>query len=882
MAATSSAMAPALTEATAAPAAAGPRARDLLWRPEAGGHLRDSGPEQESSLEGEAAALRGRQAALWGRARRLCRRLQVVRARQVERHVRQQLAGLWRHLAPGAEQSSPPLPAPPPAARAAELQRLVGSATALLRAVQRDCDSDATDTGSGSSCCSSSSSSIGSSSSSSCSSSSSSSSSSCSSGGEEEEEEPALQRQIGPGQPPRSPPPTPAPAGYPKAEWQWALERAAIICRWTWLQAQVSDLEYRIRQQTDIYKQLRANKGPDYLGTQLWLRFAEASLYKSLRKLWPGLTGPVVLGEAQQPEDLLKQQCKMTGSLKVENSKENWRLDSAPCSHSLELPNVDKQSPQLMQSLGSPIYPTPSLQPINGTSSLPKDHTAARHINGMINCSRSNSLDNNSHTEEILSKRKRMDSPATSLSPYDSSCIAARIRPLCRYRKRKLLRTNAVSYLSRKPQKPLTMKCSCEWPHTCILCEFKTSVKPIDVNTMTLKERIAMLDSGFHPILSLPHGSPLHLHFEALLKEDRLTYEALKMSPLIKGSRVLTATYPVLTPSSLSPTNSPLKEGRHLKGSAASPSIFASSPQTLKPSPLEHSLSPYLVDSSAAPTSSQPSTSSALQTSKKKRSENSYDIDNIVIPMSMATAARVEKLQYKEILTPSWRLVESKEQKILNQMDSELEDTSDDAYRNRHTKYEELERARWDSWTAAAISHRRGNRSSNKGDGRGTQPIPTSSLGISQPVSPDTAYHNFNDLAHSSTGTSSPEPCSLLQSLSIKDRTRVPSSCSEDTCSSTTDIVDDAAQIIQPWERRTFPLSDTSCQALLDQPNKLLPPVPKPWCSSRKPSPRTHNSPPESRPIPSSLPDGHFQANSSSCIEEFTSHECSARLLKNR
>ncbi|XP_056661235.1 KAT8 regulatory NSL complex subunit 1-like isoform X5 [Monodelphis domestica] len=800
MAATSSAMAPALTEATAAPAAAGPRARDLLWRPEAGGHLRDSGPEQESSLEGEAAALRGRQAALWGRARRLCRRLQVVRARQVERHVRQQLAGLWRHLAPGAEQSSPPLPAPPPAARAAELQRLVGSATALLRAVQRDCDSDATDTGSGSSCCSSSSSSIGSSSSSSCSSSSSSSSSSCSSGGEEEEEEPALQRQIGPGQPPRSPPPTPAPAGYPKAEWQWALERAAIICRWTWLQAQVSDLEYRIRQQTDIYKQLRANK-----------------------------------------------------------------------------------SPQLMQSLGSPIYPTPSLQPINGTSSLPKDHTAARHINGMINCSRSNSLDNNSHTEEILSKRKRMDSPATSLSPYDSSCIAARIRPLCRYRKRKLLRTNAVSYLSRKPQKPLTMKCSCEWPHTCILCEFKTSVKPIDVNTMTLKERIAMLDSGFHPILSLPHGSPLHLHFEALLKEDRLTYEALKMSPLIKGSRVLTATYPVLTPSSLSPTNSPLKEGRHLKGSAASPSIFASSPQTLKPSPLEHSLSPYLVDSSAAPTSSQPSTSSALQTSKKKRSENSYDIDNIVIPMSMATAARVEKLQYKEILTPSWRLVESKEQKILNQMDSELEDTSDDAYRNRHTKYEELERARWDSWTAAAISHRRGNsRSSNKGDGRGTQPIPTSSLGISQPVSPDTAYHNFNDLAHSSTGTSSPEPCSLLQSLSIKDRTRVPSSCSEDTCSSTTDIVDDAAQIIQPWERRTFPLSDTSCQALLDQPNKLLPPVPKPWCSSRKPSPRTHNSPPESRPIPSSLPDGHFQANSSSCIEEFTSHECSARLLKNR
>ncbi|XP_074139187.1 KAT8 regulatory NSL complex subunit 1-like isoform X4 [Sminthopsis crassicaudata] len=825
MAATSSAMAPALTEATAASAAVGPHARDLLWRPEAGGRRRDLGPEQQPSLEGETAALRDRQAALWDRARRLCRRLQVVRARQVERHVRQQLAGLWRHLAPGAEPPSPPAPAPPPTARAAELRRLVGSATALLRAVQRDCDSDATDTGSGSSCCSSGSSNVGSGS----------SSSSCSSGGEEEEEETELLSQAGPGQPPRSPPP--APAGYQKAEWQWALERAAIICRWTWLQAQVSDLEYRIRQQTDIYKQLRANKGPDHLETQPWLRFAEASLYKSLRKLWPGLTGPVVLGEAQQPEDVIKQQGRMTDSLKVENSKGSWRLDSAPCSHSLELHNVDKQSSQLMQSLGSTIYPTPSFHPVNGTSSLPKDHTATCHINGVINCSRSNSLDNNSPTEETFNKRKRLDSSATSFSPYDSSCIAARIRPLCRYRKRKLLRTNTVSYLSRKPQKPLTMKCSCEWPHTCILCECKTSVKPIDVDTMTLKERIAVLDSGFHPILSLPHGSPLHLHFEALLKEDRLTYEALKMSPLIKGSQVLTATYPALAPS-LSPINSPLKEGKHLKGSASSPSMFASSPQALKSSSLEHSLSPYIVDSSAVPSASQPSTSSALQTSKKKRSENSYDIDNIVIPMSMATAARVEKLQYKEILTPSWRLVESKEEETLNQIDSELEDTSDDAYRNRHTKYEELERARWDSWTAAAISHRRGN---------------------------------------------SPEPCSLLQSLSIKDRTPVPSSCSEDTCSTTTDVGDDAAQIIQPWERRTFPLSDTSRQALLDQPHKLLPPVPKQWCSSRKPNPRTQNSSPESGPIPSSLPEGHFQANSSSCIEEFTSHECfSARLLKNR
>jgi len=41
----------------------------------------------------------------------------------------------------------------------------------------------------------------------------------------------------------------------------WASERAMIASRWTWLQAQVSDLEYRIRQQSDLYRQLRSQKG---------------------------------------------------------------------------------------------------------------------------------------------------------------------------------------------------------------------------------------------------------------------------------------------------------------------------------------------------------------------------------------------------------------------------------------------------------------------------------------------------------------------------------------------------------------------------------------------------------------------------------------------
>lgn len=45
-----------------------------------------------------------------------------------------------------------------------------------------------------------------------------------------------------------------------RAEGRFALERASIISRWTWLQAHISDLEYRIRQQADIYRQIRTSK----------------------------------------------------------------------------------------------------------------------------------------------------------------------------------------------------------------------------------------------------------------------------------------------------------------------------------------------------------------------------------------------------------------------------------------------------------------------------------------------------------------------------------------------------------------------------------------------------------------------------------------------
>ena len=53
-----------------------------------------------------------------------------------------------------------------------------------------------------------------------------------------------------------------------RAKYSWLKNRAGIASRWTWLTAQIADLEYRIRQQTELYRQIRQMKGPLYLGDQ--------------------------------------------------------------------------------------------------------------------------------------------------------------------------------------------------------------------------------------------------------------------------------------------------------------------------------------------------------------------------------------------------------------------------------------------------------------------------------------------------------------------------------------------------------------------------------------------------------------------------------------
>ncbi|XP_050746915.1 KAT8 regulatory NSL complex subunit 1-like [Gymnogyps californianus] len=728
---------------------------------------------------GREAAARGRQATLWSRARCLRRRLRALQARQVERHVRHQLAGLVRYLG----RAGPPRGGG--RSLGPDLRLLAASATARLRATQGACDSDATGSSSGGG------------------------------SGEESEADGAGQRRPAAASPQRC-----------HAECQWAMERAAIICRWTWLQAQISDLEYRIRQQTDIYKRLRAAKGP------------------------------VVLGGDQQPGDLMKKQGRL-GSVSLVTSKKNKWLSPSPLSQELSSYMV----------FGKPYVSKSFLHPHH----LRTSSSSSSSLIGV-------------NVEERFGKRN----PLYLVAVSDNTCVAARIRPVCKFKKRELVRAASVSHFSKEgewkfccPLKPLTVKCSCEWPNSCILCSCKASVQTIDPNTMSLEERIALLDPGFHPILSLSHGNPLHLHFETLLREDGLhrilshELKTLKMSHFGNKEDLTNSAFRKLH-SSLLLASCSLFEGRRQREGTPSHSFPVSSPQAHKYGSLHHPPSLY-PEPPPAPSSSQiPFTgSSAAQSSKRRKAECSYDIDNVVIPMSMAAATRAEKPQYKEIVVPSWRIVELEEPEPFNQADSELEDTSDEMYSSHHSKYEDLERARWDSW-AAATSHKRGSRSSNKADGRwARQP---------QPASPVTGFNCLNDLyMPSSTGLHCSETCNSLQSLSVHSRTRMVLSCSEGTRSSL-EMLDEAIQNVQPWEPRTFPLSDPAYQGLLQHSNEdgCDQADFQPWLSSNKQGTRPISVEPV---IPSftgmQFSDTHLQTDGNKSMEEFMVQHCNPGTLVN-
>uniref|UniRef100_A0A8C6I927 KAT8 regulatory NSL complex subunit 1 n=1 Tax=Mus spicilegus TaxID=10103 RepID=A0A8C6I927_MUSSI len=764
-------------------------------------------------------ALLRRQADIEIRARRLQKRLQVVQAKQVERHLQHQLGGFLEttlsklpNLESLRSRSQLMLTRKAEAAlrKAAsesatseglsnflksdsiseELERFTASGIANLRCSEQAFDSDVTDS---------------------------------SSGGESDIEEEELTRAD------------PEQCHVPlkrRSEWRWAADRAAIVSRWNWLQAHVSDLEYRIRQQTDIYKQIRANKGL------------------------------IVLGEAPFPDhttDLLS----LSSEVKTDHGRDKLieSVSQPSENHGILVSNITESLST--QSCGAP-------RPVNGVvNSL--QPVLADQVPG-----------DSSDAEEQLHKKQRLNLVSSS----DGTCVAARTRPVLTCKKRRLVRPSSIVPLSKKVHR--NVRSGCDVNPSCALCgSGSVNTMPPEIHyEAPLLERLSQLDSCVHPVLAFPDDVPTSLHFQSMLKSQWQNKPFDKIKPTKKFSLKHRATMPCslsdpvrkdrhklvnsfLTTAKLchQQTRPDRTHRQHLDGVGAVPMVERvtapkaerllhlpppvhdpthskmrlrdhssersevlkhhtdmSSPSYLTAthhpphSPLVRQLSTSS-DTSTPTSSGSQVAASTSQPVRRRRGESSFDINNIVIPMSVAATTRVEKLQYKEILTPSWREVDVQSLKgSPDEENEEIEDLSDAAFAALHAKCEEMERARW-LWTTSVPPQRRGSRSYRSSDGRTTPQLGSANPSTPQPASPDvSSSHSLSEFSHGQSPRSPISPELHSAPLTPVARDSLRHLASEDTRCSTPELGLDE-QSVQPWERRTFPLAyspQAECEEQLD------------------------------------------------------------------
>ncbi|KAI6065375.1 KAT8 regulatory NSL complex subunit 1-like protein [Aix galericulata] len=484
------------------------------------------------------------------------------------------------------------------------------------------------------------------------------------------------------------------------SEWKWLADRARIGSRWTWLQAQISELEYKIQQLTDLHRQIRATKGM------------------------------VILEEFPFPKDILKKQIQLTDQEALLNATGNSqaaieRQDSlpehdfemSPSSPTLLLRNIEKQSAQLSEIISSLIAPL-NLSP--ASSSLSSKACRHRQLVNGISFRASDNREVSSSSSWLLDhqhikKRRRDRTRLRSLSVTNVS-TSARTRPLHSFQKRKLYRMHGACYWnqqtspSRDASFPYKTQLPCVVPaSTLISSEYRTESRILDY--------VQELDSSFHPVLSFPSDIPLHIYFETLLRKDDIKGEPVDASSLGVEFKISPDnaynqhnvslkqwSNDCLSNSksqSMSGTSDQLSEGRkkrHLSETAVGERNTRFETFSFQHAEPESPSSFAAVTNVNAMSRPSHSTSSQHNSRRRLRSESSYDIDNIVIPMSLVAPSKLEKLQYKEILTPSWRVVEFQPLERSHTDDEEIEDLSDEVFSLRHAKYEERERARWSLW----------------------------------------------------------------------------------------------------------------------------------------------------------------------------------------
>ncbi|XP_070074059.1 pneumococcal serine-rich repeat protein isoform X2 [Drosophila takahashii] len=113
----------------------------------------------------------------------------------------------------------------------------------------------------------------------------------------------------------------------------------------------------------------------------------------------------------------------------------------------------------------------------------------------------------------------------------DYLCSRARPLVLSEFHKRKLFQTTNMHTISKKAARPSNIKCGCQWPQVpCTLCTGRTDpTAPRDlVETMMPANRVALLDAGYHPVLSFASDVSQSVHLEAVARQPDWQYRVMR------------------------------------------------------------------------------------------------------------------------------------------------------------------------------------------------------------------------------------------------------------------------------------------------------------------------------------------------------------------
>ncbi|KAI5706902.1 hypothetical protein M8J76_014106 [Diaphorina citri] len=502
--------------------------------------------------------------------------------------------------------------------------------------------------------------------------------------------------------------------------------------------------------------------------------------------------------------------------------------------------------------------------------------------------------------------------PSTVPSESDDVCVScARTRGFdpSAHRKRKVYKIRDLTRTHTKLNVPAPVRCGCTPPRPpCALCAGRPDpTKPRSGLCLEGKRsRIALVDTAYHPNSSFDTDVSRRVHLEAVMCtpwwQSRPQPFSLKQRKLLSMPPVSASPEKSPGPTLKKHTNSlpvplsnevPRTKRKYTKrrkttstGPSSSGKIGSEVSRPVRPKrtsstpnwnhlllddegeedePMEEDSGDEYEEererggyNSPVPS---PSPSNTGKESRTRRRESSYDIDNIVIPYSVAATTRVEVLQYKEIPTPKWRIIDDtsagsgrKNGDLVTPLPSsvphfpssdeeeggeeEVEDISDETLMRRHEKYELEERKKFRSYVLPGynISRRAHKRTDSRAESSGANTPDAQSPKHQPDLLPPTSGDGTSPLTSPPLSSADIPLEPKRRSLASRTVTVSESSSREEQVRCTSP---ESMDEVSPYSPLQFPLSDEQYAHLL----KDMPPG-HPTMENRNYSYEDHPHPP--------------------------------------